>query len=104
MRDSKQYVLSNNETQDIKIEKPFNSSLRPFSICPEPVRVNYQPTYETAKVPIAAIVSVRNEIKKIKDKKYAKYAKGQPNQFIITYILCCVAWFAIGFRIGFFSA
>lgn len=53
---------------------------------------------------IAAIVSVRNEIKQIKDKEYAKYAKEQLNQFIITYILCCVAWFAIGFGIGFFSA
>ena len=52
---------------------------------------------------IVAIISVHNEIKQIKDKKYAKYAKEQLNQFIITYVLCCVAWFAIGFAIGFFS-
>lgn len=52
---------------------------------------------------IVAIVSVYNEIKQVKDKKYAKYAKEQLKQFIITYILCCVAWFAIGFAIGYFS-
>ena len=53
---------------------------------------------------IVAIVSVYNEIKQIKDKKYAKYAKEQLKQFVITYVLCCVAWFAIGFAIGYFSA
>ena len=52
---------------------------------------------------IAAIVSVHNEIKQVKDKKYVKYAKGQLNQFVITYVLCCVVWFAIGFAIGFFK-
>ena len=53
---------------------------------------------------IVAIVSVRNEVKQVKDKKYAKYAKEQLKQFIITYVLCCAAWFAIGVATGFFKA
>ena len=40
-------------------------------------------------------LSVNKEIAKVKDKKYAKYAKDQVKRFILAYFICALFWIFI---------
>ena len=48
---------------------------------------------------ILALVSINNEIAKVKNRKYAEYAKEEIKKFIYTYFICLVFLILIGLTI-----